>query len=66
MFSGFDFHYGCAEIGLSHLCFVDDLLVLVMGNLMSVDDLFVLWIILGHFFKNETFYKGYFSLFKHS
>jgi len=34
--SGFDFHYGCAEIGLSHICSADDLLVFVVGNLKSV------------------------------
>jgi hypothetical protein len=34
--SGFDFHYGCAEIGLSHICSADDLLVFVVGNLKPV------------------------------
>ncbi|GJZ93434.1 RNA-directed DNA polymerase, eukaryota, reverse transcriptase zinc-binding domain protein [Tanacetum coccineum] len=30
--NGFEYHFGCKELKLSHICFADDLLVLCKGN----------------------------------
>ncbi|GJU81687.1 RNA-directed DNA polymerase, eukaryota, reverse transcriptase zinc-binding domain protein [Tanacetum coccineum] len=35
-FKKFKYHWGCKKLGISHLCFVDDLLVLSHGDLESI------------------------------
>ncbi|GKE28644.1 RNA-directed DNA polymerase, eukaryota, reverse transcriptase zinc-binding domain protein, partial [Tanacetum coccineum] len=36
-FGKFKYHYGCKELKLTHLCFVDDLLILCNGDKESLD-----------------------------
>ncbi|KAJ9536643.1 hypothetical protein OSB04_un000192 [Centaurea solstitialis] len=33
----FGYHYGCEELGISHLCFADDLFVFTKGDIRSVE-----------------------------
>ncbi|GKG01787.1 hypothetical protein Tco_0306492, partial [Tanacetum coccineum] len=35
--NGFGYHFGCKELKLYHICFVDDLLVLCKGNRDSIE-----------------------------
>ncbi|GKC19715.1 hypothetical protein Tco_1021865 [Tanacetum coccineum] len=35
--NGFGYHFGCKELKLSHICFVDDLLALYKGNRDSIE-----------------------------
>ena len=35
--SEFGYHQGCAELGISHLCFADDLFVFTRGDLESIE-----------------------------